>query len=96
MGQNAGFLAYLCEVEKPDNYLLMLSCFPANWEGRVKTHFKTSDYVVDSQGEGKSEKPLCKNEQAFVSLSEEFSLGRRERKEDLYVKYVSVITIVII
>ena len=96
MGQNAGFLAYLCEDEKPDNYLLMLSCFPANWEGRVKTHFKTSDYVVDSQGEGKSEKPLCKNEQAFVSLSKEFLLQKSERKEDLYVKYVSVITIVII
>lgn len=86
----------MCDVDEPNDFLLMMSCFPAYLEGQVKTCFKTSPYVVNFQGEGKSEKPLCTREQAFVSFSKAFSLVPRERKEDLYVLYVSVITFVII
>lgn len=75
----------MCDVEKPNDFLLMLSCFPAYLEGQVKTHFKTSPYVINFQGEGKSEKPLCEREQAFVSFSKAFSLAKSEKKEDLYV-----------
>lgn len=94
MGQNAGFLACLCNDVKPTDFLLILSCFPIHLGDQVNRRMST--YCVNFQGEGTSEKPLCTREQAFVSFSKAFTLLQSGNKEDLYVRYVSVITFAII
>ena len=44
----------------------------------------TSAYPVLFQGHGTSLEPLCKDEQAFVSLSEAFLLQESGNTEDFY------------
>ena len=82
MGQDAEFLACLCDDVKPTNYLLTLSCFPTHLQDQVNRRPRPCH--VNYQGRGTSEKPLCRREQVFVSFSEEFSLLQSGNEEDLY------------
>jgi len=50
---------------------------------KVNTYL-TSTYSVPFQGQGTSLEPLCKEDQAFVSLSEAFSLQQSGNTEELY------------
>ena len=88
-GQRAGFLACLCDGGTPSNYLLTLSCFPIQMKKTVKEDL-FSTYPVQFQGQGTSLEPLCEEDQAFVSLSEAFSLLESGNTEDLFVLYVAV------
>jgi len=89
MGQQAGFLAFLCDVGNvtPTNYLLTLSCFPIHLRDQVNRRI-SSTYLVKFQGEGSSEEPLCTNDQAFVSFSEAFSLQQSGNTEDPYLRFL--------
>ena len=82
-GQRAGFLACLCDKGTPSNYLLTLSCFPIYMRQNVNTYL-TSRYTVPFQGHGISLELLCKDDQAFVSLSEAFSLQQSGSTEDFF------------
>ena len=79
--QRAGFLASLCDRKKPSDFLLTLSCFPTYMKTQVKTDLSKS-YSVRFQGQGTSLEPLCKEDQAFISLSEAFSLQQNVNKKD--------------
>ena len=80
MAQRAGFLACLCDVRRTE-YLLTLSCFPIHFKSQVNSHI-SSTYFVNFQGEGTSLKPLCSEDQAFVSLSKAFKLKESGNAED--------------
>lgn len=67
----------------PSDYLLALSCFPIQMREKVKSDL-TSEYSVPFQGHGTSLEPLCKEDQAFVSLSEAFLLQESGNTEDFY------------
>ena len=83
MGQRAGFVAFLCN--DTTDYLLTLSCFPIHFKSQVimNSHIP-STYTVNFQGEGTSLKPLCAEDQTFVSLSEAFTVKQNRSTEDLY------------
>jgi len=88
MGQQAGFLACLCDVGDvtPTNYLLTLSCFPIHLRDQVNRRI-SSTYLVKFQGEGSSEEPLCTKDQAFVSFSDALTLQQSGNTEDLYLRF---------
>lgn len=90
-GQRAGFLACLCDKGIPSDYLLTLSCFPTQKKKEAKEDIY-STFTVQFQGQGTSLEPLCKEDKAFVSLSEAFSLQESGNTEDLYLLYVSAVT----
>ena len=88
MGQQAGFLACLCDKQNdvsPSNYLLTMSCFPIHLKYEVNSHM-SSTYLVNFQGEGSSEEPLCPKEKAFVTFSEAFLLQQGGSTKDLYLR----------
>ena len=94
MGKQAGFLAHLCEDVSPTNYVLILSCFPIQLKHEVNSHISLN-YNVILQGGGSSEEPLCTEDQALVSFSEAFSFQQSGNTENLYLKYVTVISCVL-
>ena len=83
MGQQAGFLACLCDDKRPTNYLLTLSCFPIHLRDQVNKRI-SSTYLVNFQGEAFPEEPLCTKDQALVTFSEAFSLQQSGKTEDFY------------
>ena len=85
MLQEAEFLGCLCNAGKPENYVLTLCCFPVNLKDQVHTHL-SSVYQVCYQGEGSSLKSLCKEDRAFVSLSEAFIVLEGGDPDGVYLK----------
>lgn len=85
MGQQAGFIACLCDDVTRTNYVLTLSCFPIHLRDQVNRRISET-YLVNFQGEGSSEEPLCTKDQAHVTFSEAFSLQQSGKTEDLYVR----------
>ena len=83
MGQHPEFLACLCYIRSTE-YLLTLSCFPVQFKSQVDNDI--AKYSVYFQGEGTSERPLCAEDRAFVSLSEAFSVKQKGHTEDFYLK----------
>ena len=84
MAQEARFLA--------GDYLLTLCCFPFHLKNLVQEGL-SSTYRVCCQGEENSLKPLCSENQAFVSLSEAFTVLQKGQFENFFLKYVSNIKI---
>ena len=86
MVQEAGFLACLCyygNADRPNDYLLILSCFPLHLKSQVNSHI-SSRYTVNFYGEGTSGQPLSAGDQVFVSLSKRFSVKQNGNEEDFY------------
>ena len=80
MGQQAEFLACLCEKVKPSNYILTISCYPSQLKGAVTKSM--SRLCVKFEGLASSEEPLCDSDKAFVSFSEAFLLEKNGNTED--------------
>ena len=85
MAQEARFLACLCDIGKPGDYLLTLCCFPFHLKNLVQEGL-SSTYRVCCQGEENSLKPLCREDQAFVSLSEAFIVVQKVQFENFFLK----------
>ena len=81
MGQQAEFLACLCENVMPSNYVLTITCYPSHMKDEVNR--RMSRYCVNFEGLASSQEPLCNNDQAFVSFSEAFLLEQKGNTEDL-------------
>ena len=92
MAQEARFLACLWDIGKPGDYLLTLCCFPFHLKNLVQEGL-SSTYRVCCQGEENSLKPLCREDQAFVSLSEAFIVVQKVQFENFFLKLVSNIKI---
>ena len=82
MLQQAGFFARLYATGKPTNYLLTLYCFPLHLKEQVYTPLPPIARNVCAQGGGNSLKPLCKEDQMSVSLSQAFIVMQEENLDN--------------
>ena len=73
--QEVGFLAFLCKQEENlEEKLLILCCFPLHMKSELKRNISSEHRFVLLYGEAKSQKPLTKEDEAFVSLSDGLTL----------------------
>lgn len=85
MAQEARFLACLCDTGKPGEYRLILCCFSCELKNSVQ-ELLSSKFRVCCLAEENSLKPLCREDQAFVSLSEAFTVLQKEQFENFFLK----------
>ena len=83
MAQEARFLACLCDTGKPGEYRLILCCFSCELKNSVQ-ELLSSKFRVCCLGEENSLKPLCREDQVFVSLSEAFTVLQKEQFENFF------------
>lgn len=70
--QHVGFLACLCSSQNPDEYVLILRCYPLHVSSVVWNDVSSRHNVI-LQGEGTSRNSLLKEEEAFFSLSDDLT-----------------------
>jgi len=75
--QSVGFLACLCDSGVPEEYLLILCCFPNHINSEVRKDV-ASKYSVILYGESTSDRPLNKEDQAFFLLPDTYTLISQE------------------
>lgn len=87
VSQYVGFLACLCKVftVNPDEYVLILCCFPTYMRSEVEMKI-TSSYHVELQGEDTSRTSLKKDDQAFFTLSEELTPTEETDPENTFLR----------
>ena len=66
--QYAQFFTCLCETHVPGHFGLKLFCYPPRLQRDVNQQIST--YIMTYAGKGNSYKPVCDEEEIFVSLSE--------------------------
>ena len=82
MSQRVGFFACLYARGKPTSYLLTLYCFPLHLKEQVYTPLSPVPHSICAEGGGNSLKPLCKEDQMSVSLSEAFTVMQGENLDN--------------
>ena len=82
MSQRVGFFACLYARGKPTSYLLTLYCFPLHLKEQVYTPLSPLPHSICAEGGGNSLKPLCKEDQMSVSLSEAFTVIQGENLDN--------------
>ena len=88
MPQTAGFIACLFQRERPNDYLLVLFCYPLQLEMQVKEHVKwlSSIHFLPGQGALQTPEPLlCDKDKLFVHLSGAF-IVQPEYTEKLFLQ----------
>ena len=82
--QHARFLAYLCDVGDPKQYLLILCCSPCHLISEAERHV-SSAYTVILQGDSTSNSELNKADRASFHLPDTFTLTKEENTFLTYV-----------
>ena len=82
MSQRVGFFARLYARGKPASYLLTFYCFPLHLKEQVYTPLSPVPHSICAEGGGNSLKPLCKEDQMSVSLSEAFTVMQGENLDN--------------
>jgi len=68
--QYAGFQACLCDIGRPSERQLILSCYPYQSKKNTPWTEVASEYKVVCRGQQRSQYPLKKGEKVFFSLSD--------------------------
>ena len=82
--QHARFLAYLCDVGHPTQYLLILCCSPCHLISEAKRDVSSAQRVI-LQGDSTSDSTLNKADKASFHLPDTFTLTEEENPFLTYV-----------
>lgn len=85
--QSAGFQACLCDrsTENPEEYLLILRCFPIHMRSEVEMSI-TTKHTVAFQVEDTAKSYLSKDDQAFFTLPDELTPGGETDIENSFIR----------
>lgn len=86
--QYAGFQACLCDIGRPSERQLILSCYPYQSKKNTPWTEISSGYKVVCRGQQRSQFPLKKGEKVFFSLSNALVPSGESCEEPSFLRWV--------